>query len=88
MKLATLVFCALILGACSQSDNDRAREQARQTGDQLKHDSREALHQAEADAAKAGKEINRGLDKTREEVRGALNEHPPKDTRKDDRDSH
>ncbi len=74
MKLTALIFCSIVLGACSRSQEDQAREQARQTAEQVKRDSREALHQAEIDARKAGKAIDRGLDKTREKVRGALNQ--------------
>jgi hypothetical protein len=88
MKIAAPLLFALILGACTQSENDKAREQARQTADQLKHDSREALHQAESGAAQAGREINRGLDKTRDKVREALNEHDHTDTRRSDKDNH
>jgi|GEM_PF-2791176 len=79
MKLAAAIFCAILLGACTQSQDDQARDQARQTAEQVKRDSRVALHQAEIDTSKAGKAIDRGLDKTREKVRGALNE-PPDDT--------
>lgn len=82
MRLALLVFCALIAGACSEKDDQRAREQARQTTEQLKHDSQVAVDKAEAGAAKAGKQIDRGLKNAREKVRDALDEHPE---RKDDK---
>jgi len=72
MKPATLIFCAFILGACSPSDNERVREEAHQTAEQAKHDSQVALHEAEVGAQKASKEINQGLEKTREKVRKAL----------------
>jgi hypothetical protein len=74
MRLTTLIICALLLGACSQSDTDRARAEAHQTGEQLKHDSRVALDKAEVEAKKADKELNQDLDKARQKVRGALDE--------------
>lgn len=76
MKAAGVLFFALMLGACSRSENDRAREQAHQAADQLRQDSRKALHEAQKDASVASHELNRDLDKTREKVRQALNEHP------------
>ena len=85
MKLSALIFCALVLSACSPGDNERAREEAHQTAEQAKHDSRVVLHDAEVEAEKAGKEINRGLEKTRDKVRQALNT-PPDDKTKDDKD--
>jgi hypothetical protein len=75
MKLTVLVFCALMGGACSQSENDRAREQARQGEEQLKHDSRVALNKAEVEAKKANKVLSQDLDKARAKVRGAIDEH-------------
>lgn len=94
MRLTVLAFCALFLFSCSQGDDarareqaDRTREQARQTAEQLKRDSRVALHQAEVDAAKASKEINRGLDKTRDKVRQAL-DAPPDNGQRTNQDDH
>jgi hypothetical protein len=75
MKLTALIvftFGALILGACTPGDNERAREEAHQTADQARHDSRVVLHDAEVGAQKATKEINRDLEKTRDKVRQAL----------------
>jgi vacuolar-type H+-ATPase subunit H len=83
MKFAAVVLCAFLLGACTQSDDEHAREQARQTAQRAKQDSRVALHDAEVGAKKAGKEIDRGLEETRQKVRNALNAHPA-DTRRDD----
>jgi hypothetical protein len=70
-----LIICAILLGACSQSDSDRARAEAHQTAEQAKHDSRVALDKAEVEAKKANKELNQDLDKARQKVRGALDEH-------------
>jgi hypothetical protein len=82
VKLTTLIFCGLLLGACSQSDSDRTREEAHQTAEQAKHDSEVALKKAEVDANKASRELNKDLDKAREKVRGALDEHEhPADSR-------
>jgi major membrane immunogen (membrane-anchored lipoprotein) len=75
MRLTTLIVCALLLGACSQSDNERARAEAHQTAEQVKHDSRVALDKAEVEAKKANRELNEDLNKAREKVRGAINEH-------------
>jgi len=82
MKPVATAFLILFLTACSQSEKDRAREQARQSGEQLKHDSRQALHGAERDVAKASKELDQGLEKAREKTRDALNVHPD-DTRRE-----
>ena len=81
MKLTALIFCAFILGACSPGDNERTREEAHQTAEQVKRDSRVALHEVEAGAQKAGKEIDRDLEKTREKVRKALDTPADKDHR-------
>jgi hypothetical protein len=75
MRLTTLIICALLLGACSQSDTERARAEAHQTEEQVKRDSRVALDKAEVEAKKANKELNQDLDKARQKVRGALDEH-------------
>ena len=75
MRLTISIICALFLGACSQSDTDRARTEAHQTAEQVKHDSRVALDKAEVEAKKANKELNQDLDKARQKVRGALDEH-------------
>lgn len=81
VKLTVLIFCAFVLAACSPGDNERAREEARQTAEQAKHDSRVVLHDAEVGAQKASKEINRDLEKTRDKVRQALDTPPDKDHR-------
>jgi hypothetical protein len=75
VKLTTLIICALLLGACSQPDSERARAEAHQTAEQVKHDSRVALDKAEVEAKKANKELNEDLNKARQKVRGAINEH-------------
>jgi ABC-type nickel/cobalt efflux system permease component RcnA len=85
MKLSALLVLAFGLLACSQSQEDQTRAQARQTAEQLKHDSQKALHTAEVDARKADAELTHSLDKTREKARRALNQ--PDDGRPDDKDS-
>ena len=79
------LFCMALAG-CSQSQDDhahaqaeRTREQMRQTGEQLRQDSRTALKQAEADTARASKDLDRGLEKTRDKVRKALDVPPAGD---------
>lgn len=67
-----LVLLALTLAACSPSEEQRTREQARQTGQELKKDAKEVLNKAENGVNKAGKGINDGLDRTRKNVREAL----------------
>jgi hypothetical protein len=74
MRITAALIFTLVLGACSQSEQERTREQARRTGEEVKRQSKEALHQAEIEARKAGREINEGLEKTREKVRGAVND--------------
>jgi hypothetical protein len=81
MKLSALILCAFLMGACTQAEDQRAREEAHRTAEQAKHDSQKVLHEAEVDAKKAGNEIDQGLKKTREKVRQALNEHPADDKR-------
>ncbi len=70
-----MIICATLLGACSQRDSDRARAEAHQTAEQVKHDSRVALDKAEVEAKKANKELNEDVNKARQKVRGALDEH-------------
>jgi hypothetical protein len=76
MRILAVVLSCVVLGACSQSQDARAREQMHQTGEQLRESSRDAVHQAEADTARAGQELNRGLEKTREKMRKALDVPP------------
>jgi hypothetical protein len=81
MKLSALLLFAFALSACSQSEQDHARAEARQTAEQLKHDSQEALHTVEVDARKADAKLTHGMEKTREKARRALNQpdEPPDD---------
>jgi hypothetical protein len=78
MRLSALLVIACALAACSQSQEDHAREQARQSAEQLKRDSEKAFREADVDAHKAGDALNRDLEKGREKARRALNqpEHP------------
>ena len=82
MRITALIFVAVLLGACSQTDDDRARadaekakEQAHQTTEQLKRESNAALHDAEVGAKKASKEIDRGLENARDKMRQSIDEH-------------
>jgi uncharacterized membrane protein len=75
VRLTTLIICALFLGACSRADTDKARAEAHQTAEQVKHDSRVALDKAEVEAQKANRELNEDAAKARQKVRGALDEH-------------
>jgi predicted lipoprotein len=81
MKLSALLVLAFALVGCSQSEEDHARAQARQTAEQLKRDSQKALHTAEVDARKADAELTHGLERTREKARRALNQPEDKDSR-------
>jgi hypothetical protein len=85
MKLPVLLVLAFALAACSRSDEDHTRAQARETAEQLKRDSQKALHTAEADARKASRELNQDLEKARDKTRRALDQ--PDDSRHDDKDS-
>jgi hypothetical protein len=77
---------AFTLGACSRSDEDHAREQARQSADQLKHDSREALQKAEIETRKASRELNNGLETARDKTRRAFDIDTPPDKDRPDPD--
>jgi hypothetical protein len=74
MTLSALLVLTFALTACSQSQEDHAREQARQSAEQLKHDSTKALHEADADARKAGALLDKDLEEAREKARRALNQ--------------
>lgn len=85
MRYAVVVLLAAGLGACSQADQDRAREQAhqtredaRQSAEKLRQDSREALHDAKAGAQRASRELNRDLNNARDKIRQAV-DAPPRD---------
>jgi hypothetical protein len=82
MKLPALVFIAFALTACSQSDEDHTRAEARRTAEQLKHDSEKAFHKAEIETKKASRELDADLEKGREKARRALNQ-PDRPTDKD-----
>jgi hypothetical protein len=75
VRLTTLIICAVFLGACSQSDSDRTRAEAHQTAEQVKHDSRVALDKAEVEAKKANRELTEDVNKARQKMRNAINEH-------------
>jgi len=85
MKLPVLLVLAFASVGCSQSEEDHTRAQARQTAEQLKHDSQKALRTAEVDARKADAELTHSLDKARDKTRRALDQ--PDDRRPDDKDS-
>jgi hypothetical protein len=74
MKLPALLILAFALSACSQSQEDQTRAQARKTAEQLKHDSEKAFHEAEVETKKASRELDADLEKTREKARRALNQ--------------
>jgi hypothetical protein len=80
MKSVTLLLIAFGLAACSRSDEEHARERARQTAEQLKRDSREAIQKTEIEARKAGRELSEGLQKTREKARRALDQPDPQES--------
>ena len=79
MKPLALLLLAFALTACSQSDEEHTRAQARQTAEKLKHDSQKAFHEAEVETKKAGRELNADLEKTREKARRAINERSQPD---------
>ncbi|MEP6713937.1 MAG: hypothetical protein ABJC09_00080 [Terriglobia bacterium] len=76
MKYIAFAFFVFTLTACTATDEQRTREQAKQTGEVIKKDANEALHEAKAGTEKAGKEIDKGLRDTREKVRRALDATP------------
>ena len=81
MKIAAIIALAFGLGACSPSDDQRAREQARQTAEQARIDARKAAHDVKVGAERASKELDKDLHTAREKVRGALNQPDNKDAR-------
>ncbi|MDP9171136.1 MAG: hypothetical protein M3N54_11005 [Acidobacteriota bacterium] len=76
MKIAASLLFLLALAGCTATDEQRTREEAKQTGAVLKKDAKEALHEARIGTEKAGKEIDKGLQETREKVRKAINAPP------------
>ncbi|HEX4133820.1 MAG TPA: hypothetical protein VHY84_04290 [Bryobacteraceae bacterium] len=88
MKSPALCFfafglLAFGLAACSRSDEDHTRAQAKQTEEQLKHDSQKALHTAETEARKANAELTHGMEKAREKTRRALDQPDEPDDKSD-----
>jgi len=82
VKPIILLLAGISLCACSQGDSERAKEEARRAAEDAKRSSSVALKKAEVEANKASREINQDLDKAREKVRGALDEHEhPADSR-------
>lgn len=79
MKLPALLILAFALSACSQSQEDQSRVQARQTAEQVKRDSVKAFHEAEVETKKAGRELDADLEKTRAKARREINEHSQPD---------
>jgi hypothetical protein len=74
MKYAAALVFALALGACTPAQDDHARAQAHQDADQIRHDAREALHDAKIETKKATSELDADLHKAREKTRQALDE--------------
>lgn len=74
MKLPALLIIAFALSACSQSQEDQTRAQARQTAEQVKRDSEKAFHKAEIETKKASRDLNADLEKARDKTRHALNQ--------------
>ncbi|HVW83251.1 MAG TPA: hypothetical protein VHB50_01155 [Bryobacteraceae bacterium] len=79
MRLAVAILFAVATIACSPSQDEHAREQARRTAEQAKQDARQAMQDAKREASKASRELDEGLHKTRDKVRQALNEPDRKD---------
>ena len=72
VKLAAVIAFAIALGACSPSEDQHAREQARQTAEQARHDARVVAHDVKTEAEHASKELDKDLHTARQKVRGAL----------------
>lgn len=85
MRVFACVVMAWTLAACSQSDKDRAREQARQSEEQLKHDSRQAFNKAEEETKKASRALNSDLEKAQKKARQTLDQPDDSRTDKDSR---
>lgn len=77
--------------ACSQSDQDRARDQAQHAREQANKDLHRAAHDARQGFDKADRAVTRALDEAREKTKDAVhevNQNPhDKSTDRDHRDS-
>lgn len=74
MRYAALVVLAFGLGACTQAQDDHAREQARVDAERAKHDAQEALQKAKVETRKASRELDKDLHEARDKARQALNQ--------------
>ncbi len=74
MKYAAAILIALTLSACTPSQDNRAREQARQDVDHAREDAKEALRKAKIETQKASRELDVDLHKAREKARQALDQ--------------
>jgi hypothetical protein len=79
MKPLALLLLAFALTACSQSDEEHTRAQARETAEQLKRDSEKAFQKAEVETKKAGRELDADLEKARAKARQEIHEHSQPD---------
>lgn len=61
--VAVVGMALLSAGACTRSDELRAKQKAREAGQELKHDLKQA-----------GNEVKKGLEKTKEELHSATSE--------------
>lgn len=68
--------------ACSQSDQNRARAQARHARDQVKRDLHQAAHDAQQDFDKASRAVTQALEEARQKAHQAI-----RDANRNQRDS-
>lgn len=74
MRFAALLLLAIGLGACTPADDARAKQQARETTEQARHDAIKAGHEIKTEAEKAGQKVDQGLHEARNKIRGALDQ--------------
>lgn len=65
-----LLLLALTLTACTHSDQDRAKDKAKEAEGQLKRDAEKASREIKRDAEEAKQKIGQGLEKAGREMQG------------------
>ncbi len=70
--LPALVASAAMLAACTNSDQERARQKAREAGRELQHDAKQAADKAGRAVDQAGREIDKGMADATEKAKRAV----------------
>jgi len=75
----------MVSGGCTKSDEDRARERLRESGETLRRDAKKLGREAEAEAHAAGRKLDEKLHETREKAREKMDSADRGNTAPDDR---